>query len=172
MKEKKEFIILDTTSDRYDEWKKAFIADREYDNLSTDFTEDELWDSFVDDNSVWVEETCDYLNVAVEGIIVAYADLGFWNGRCIGAKRMGRKLNSIIDDCGCDNGKFYTDRYNVKGVLHHHDGTHYLTYRLVTPQKVEDIMRRANWGQLTWEYFRKNSKSIRNYVAEIYGWTK
>ena len=168
---KKERIILDTTSDRFDDWKKAFVADKEYDGLDiSEMTDEDYWESFSTDNDVWVEEVNDWLNKPVEGVIIAFAILNLWNGRFVGAKRMGAKLNCIIDACGCDYGKWYAERYDVKGNLYHHDGTNYLTYRIIPEHKVYEILDRAERGHLTWEYFRKNSKSILPQIKQIFEW--
>ncbi len=81
-------------------------------------------------------------------------------------------MNSILSlGDSCDDGKFYCDRYNVKSVLYHHDGRHYVTYRIAKDEDtVERIMERAEAGELTLEYFNRHTKTLRPYVAKVYGW--
>ena len=111
------------------------------------------------------------LDKKLDGIVITFADLGFWDGRKTGARVMGRNLNSILNTCGCDTGEFFTNNGNVKANLHHHDGTQHLTFRLVSFNKANKIMDMAHEGKLTWEYFRRNSKSLIGFLNEIYGWS-
>lgn len=168
---KKDNVILDTTSDRFADWKENFIADKEYDDIDISFmTDDDYWEAFYNDNRVWADELNDWFNEQIDGVIVAFANLDLWNGRFVGAKRMGRKLNDIIDTCGCDHIKLYFDRYDVKGNLYHHDGTNNLTYRFIPDTSnidVYHILDLASNGKLTWEYFRKHTKSLKNTIKEI-----
>ena len=56
-------------------------------------------------------------NLDIEGVgyIVAYADLGFWNGRRIGTKYIGTNINNVLtSSIGCDDVCFYADKYNDK----------------------------------------------------------
>ena len=162
-----EKVIYDNTSDGFDEWKEDYL----YDN-DENFTDEELWERYNESLTLWADDEKMNLNKTLDGVIVAFADLGFWNGRTTGAMKFSDNLKSIIDTCDCDYIELYCNRYDVKSNLMHHDGTHHLIYRLVPHNKVNKIMEHACNGTLTFEYFRKNSKSIRKYVAEIYGWEK
>lgn len=165
-KKNKEIVIIDTINDNFEEWKETFLTERGED--TNDYTENQLYEIYADDMRLYYDETKSTLNKKVNGAIVAFADLGFWNGRRTGIKVMGNNLNSIVDVCGCDDIKLYCDRYNVKSDLTHHDGTHHLTFRLVPFNKVRTMLEKANEGSLTWEYFKKNSKSILKLVKELY----
>ena len=167
MKESKKSVIYDNTSNGFEEWKEDYL----YDN-DRDLSEDELWERYNEMLSIWAGDERMSLNKTLDGVIVAFADLGFWDGRTTGARKFNSNINSIIDTCGCDYIELFCGRYDVKSNLIHHDGTHHLTYRLVPYGKVNKIMEHACNGTLTFEYFRKNSESIRKYVAEIYGWGK
>lgn len=170
-----ERVIIDTyfpNNETFEMWKKDYI-----DNLTADGEDYEeiddtyLYEKYFDDVNYWVEDEIANLNEEIDGVIVAFADLGLWNGRKKGARRFDSNINSIINDCGCDYIKLYADRYNILGKMSHHDGTHYLTYRIAPTHEIaEEIINRASMGQLTEEYFKRKTKSLRKHVAEIYGW--
>lgn len=164
-----EKIILNTCFDNFDEFKQSWIENHENGDIE-DITDNELWESYRTDVEVWQEEVEDWLDKKLDGVIIAFADLGFWDGRRIGARRMGTNLNSIINHCSCDNGKWIAGRYDIKADLHHHDGTHHLTFRLMTYGKAELALYKADCGTLSWDWFRKNSKSIKELVKENLAW--
>lgn len=159
--------IYDNTSDNFSDWKEDYLNEYEH---AKDYSDEDFWVRYNEDLTMWADDEKMNLDKELDGVIIAFADLGFWNGRTVGAKKFTSNLNSIIDVCDCDYIKLYCDRYNVKSNLMHHDGTHYLTYRLAPHNKVNEIMERAKRGILTLEYFNKHTKSLRKTVAEIYGW--
>ena len=166
----KTYTILDTRFDGkdFEEWKSDYL----YDNKDKDYTEEELLNIYYEELFWLTEDEKRNLNKTVDGIIVAFADLGLWNGRFTGAKVYTAKINSILDLCGCDDGHFYSDHRNVQSSLFHHDGTNHLTYRIAKDRKTaERIFWLADSGKLTWDYFRRNTKSLTPIVAKIYGWT-
>lgn len=166
----KTYTILDTRFDNenFEAWKSDYL----YDNEDNNYTEEELLNIYSEELFLQTEDEKCNLNKTVDGIIVAFADLGLWNGRFTGAKLFTGNINSILDLCGCDNGYFYSDRYNVKASLFHHDGTNYITYRVAKDRETaERILWLAESGKLTWEYFHRNTKSLTPMVSEIYGWT-
>ncbi len=79
-----------------------------------------------------------FINYAYElpSTIVSIANLGLWNGRCNGYKIEGRKLSDIFIVGGDYHGvRWYIDtKGNVFGELSHHDGTHYMEYRMFRPE--------------------------------------
>ena len=110
------------------------------------------------------------LNVPVDGYVVAFVDMGRWNGRPKGAKVMGDKVNSIFNVME-DYNKFYCDRWNVRSDLTHHDGTHHCLYRVAASRDAaESLVEQIAYGGLTEEQFKKRTKSLRPYVAQVYGW--
>ena len=153
----------------FEEWKKDYIDF--CNDIEQEYSEDSLYEKYIDDlNDMYWDEQMN-LNKELNGIVVAFANLGFWNGRRDGAKVFNSNLNSILDGCNCDYINVYADRYNVRSELSHHDGTHYLLYRLAPNMEIaERILEKASMGELTEDYFKRNTKSIRNDVANIYGW--
>lgn len=171
-----ERIIVDTrfNADNFNEWKNDLLLSQEDNGIF--YNEDEederdLIETYCKDLQFWAQDEKENLNKEIDGVIVAFADLGFWNGRRIGGKIFNNNISSIVDYCNCDDLKLYCDRYNVKGDLFHHDGTHHLTYRVAKRYDItNDFMQRAESGILTYEYFMKHTKSLLPYVKKIYGW--
>lgn len=164
-----ERVIYDSRFDldEFEAWKQ------DNDELVEEYGDNEtaLINAYMEYISDWVDDEKANLNEQVDGVVVAFADLGFWNGRVTGAKRCGSNVNSVLSLEGCDDGYFYCDRYNVKSNLYHHDGTHYVTYRVAKDEDTaERIVERASTGELTLDYFNRNTKSLRPYVAKVYGW--
>lgn len=171
---KNEKLIYDNypSNADFEDWKKDYIQMcKDLEMPCDENDEDSLFSTYCDQlaDMYWDEEM--NLNKELNGIIVAFANLGFWNGRRDGAKKFSDNLNSILDVCGCDYIKVYADRYNVRSELSHHDGKHYLLYRLAPNREVaEKIIERASMGELTEDYFKRKTKSIRKDVAKVYGW--
>ena len=162
------YLIVDTSFDPQDfeNWKIDLFCSE-----IVECTEDELMARYFQDKENWVWDERANLNKNIDGIIIGFADLGFWNGRTTGAKNFGSNISNIIDMCSCDSGKIYADRYNIKSTLYHHDGQHYCVYRIAkTEQQARKIMELAEQGILTYDYFKKHTCSLRKHVADIYGW--
>lgn len=106
----------------------------------------------------------------IDGVVMAFADLGFWNGRRQGYTILGHNINGIFS-VSEDENEWYGDGFNIRGSLSHHDGTHYVLYRVA-----KDIDEAERIGELIYNReidevgFRKKTRSLYPYVAEIYGW--
>lgn len=110
------------------------------------------------------------LDKFVDGVVVGFASLGLWNGRRNGGRVFGDKANSIFDYCE-DYSKWYADRYNVRGSFSHHDGTNHVLFRVAkSREEAERLVEAVAYEGMTEETFRKRTKSLRPYIAKIYGW--
>lgn len=109
------------------------------------------------------------LNVSVKGCIVAFADLGLWDGRHLGGKVIGDKVKSILYS-DCDYLDWYCDRYDVRCKAVHHDGTNHILYRVA--KDLDDANRLVNLiadGKMDEDAFKKATRSLRPYVVKVYG---
>jgi hypothetical protein len=53
----------------------------------------------------------------------------------------------------------------------HHDGTNYVIYRVANNKEyAEHLVDKIAYGNMSEEEFRKRTKSLRPYVANVYGW--
>ena len=114
------------------------------------------------------------LNKELDGKIIAIADIGLWNGRRSGYKLMGYNLNNILDSFSCDYIKVYADRYNIHSEASHHDGTHYVTFRMIKPnlsdEQVENFLNKVYNGTHTSKDITRYTKSLVGEVNKVYGW--
>lgn len=142
---------------------------------SNEISIDEVPDEWVYDNfNDYLDDERLNLDIETGGYIIAFCQLGFWYGQRIGYRKFGTNVKEIFDYCSCDDGEWYADRYNVRANLFHHDGTHHLVFRYV---KSEDALERVcdaiYDGRIKTEKdFFRNTKSIRPFIAETYGWKK
>lgn len=114
------------------------------------------------------------LNINLENEIIIFGDLGLWDGRVHGYKVI---KSGNIADClysECDYAKWYCDKYNFKFKGVHHDGCNYYTYRVlrkdVTEEQKENFYEAIIEGRCNDRMIRRYTKSIRPYIAEVYGW--
>lgn len=158
------------TNDDYDEWEACMLIDypneesREEEGITIDYEtyHEECSNSLYDERG--------NLDIKVEGCIVAFADLGLWDGRHQGGGIIGSNVKDILRS-ECDYLDWYCDRYNVHCRASHHDGTNYYLYRVAkSREQAENLINAIAYKGMTKEQFMKATKSLRPYVAKVYGW--
>jgi hypothetical protein len=160
-----ERVIFDSEGYTYDEAKKFLIEDQGIE----DPTDDEIYNEIEECNRIAFKD--DRFEFAtrdkhIEGTVIAVANVGRWNGRKDGIKVL-QGFEDVMDFMTrYDEFKIYIDRYNIKGIGHHHDGTDYLTFREVHPRyfrdDIEDIFLSYD-GDV--DRFVKNcTRSLRKYT--------
>ena len=140
-----------------------------------DISDDEINEEINDFQSMDYDDQYRYnLNKELDGKIIAIANIGLWNGRRSGYKLMGYNLNNILDSFSCDYIKVYADRYNVHSEASHHDGTHYVTFRMIKPnlsdEQVENFLNKVYNGTHTSRDITKYTSSLVKEVNKVYGW--
>ena len=108
----------------------------------------------------------------MNGTVVAIANVGRWNGRKNGFKKV-ESMPAIFEFLGkYDEFELFIDRYNLKAIGHHHDGTDYVTFRLV-PDKFdfEDFDCRMftaaddeQWNRVAKRYTRSLRPYFKGYL--------
>jgi hypothetical protein len=134
---------------------------------------------YMPDDSDWQNEVNAHiederLNLSADipgnGCIIAVIDAGRWNGRYISATLCGYSPAHIFDLAEDDN-EYYCDGLNVCARLAHHDGTHYVTYRVApdieTARRIVDGLQS---GRISARTAMRQTKSLAPHVAKIYGW--
>ena len=149
-----EQMMLDLELDFYEpEAERDRLVEllHEYHNFEVDFLREDLRE----------------LNGKLEGDIIGFADLGFWNGRQQGYQKYGRDLASIISGDYYDY-DFHLDAYNLKSILYHHDGRHYVTYRQLkkelTDQQIENFYEKLENFEITQENMGYYTRSLKPLV--------
>ena len=113
------------------------------------------------------------LDIPTTGSIIAIADIGLWNGRAQGYKILNEyNVNAIFKEMQRDECEFYCDRYNVHMVNHHHDGTNHVMFRELKPDvNHEHFLDMIYEGKpITTKTLCRYTRSLRPYIAKVYGW--
>ena len=166
------------TSEEEKDWKKSIIEWLSQEKEERGYTDEDLTeDSQVVDryfhDDIWDAYDCERanLNKVLPNNIIAFGEVGVWTGQHLGGKVLGNNLNNILSCCDCDDMSITYDRYNVHGAFSHHDGTHYMTFRMVKdgvdPDRLIEIQ--AYEGGLTPQQITRYTKSLVPYIKEVYG---
>lgn len=113
------------------------------------------------------------LDIELEENIVILADLGLWFGRRDGYKEIGNNISEALytDD---DYITWYVDRYDMRGDGAHHDGNNHYLYRVwkngITDTQKENFLSKWASGKATRKDITRYTKSLRPYIANVYGW--
>ena len=161
----KKNVIWSNIDTDFDAWKE--------DMLAYGYDEDELtYERYYEDLDIWLDDEKMNLDKDVDGYIIAFATLGLWNGKARAASIYQGNINKILRNLdSCDYEEWYCDRYNVRSTHIHHDGRNTILYRMVdTFEKAETIIDQFLFDNLEEEKIMKKTKSIRPYIAKVYGW--
>lgn len=158
-------IIWSNMNMDYDDWK----ADLESDY--PECTEEQRHDLMYTINHEYLEDERENLNQFVDGRILVIADLGLWNGRRQGYKILSNNIKDILyTDSDCV--EWYSNDKDIRATMVHHDGTNFLTYRVIKEDRNIDHLLDAiyNGKSISRQKLGYYTKSLYPYVAKIYGW--
>lgn len=133
--------------------------------------EDKQYKLIVKENKWMLDDEVANLDKYLDNKIIIIADLGLWNGRKQGCKLLGSNLNNIFEIGSFDNAHWYYDRYDVKCINPHHDGTNYYIFRELKDDKYWDsqIVPKILNQTLTKKDITRYTRSLKPYVKNIYG---
>lgn len=170
----KSYLYL--TSDEENDWRKQIV---EIMNEDLDEDEDKITDEddyavterlYEDINMTYDDEKLN-LNKKLPNNIIAIADMGLWDGRHRGGKVLRNNLNEVLYYGSCDDLYVYVDRYDVHAEMAHHDGTHFVTYRMVKEGiDAEELLDKLVYNGLSKQEITRYTKSLKPYVKAVYGW--
>ena len=142
-----------------------YIEDNAQEIFEKEPTEDEIWERAAEMVDMEYEDMRSLLNKKYDYNIVCFADLGLWNGRREAHKILGHNLNECLKGFiqGDTNLHVYVDRYNLCADESHHDGTNHYTFKVLK----NDI---GNPEEASYNKLKKNCRSLRKDVKEIFGW--
>ena len=101
----------DEAREYYQDCQREYLEDDGY------TVSDEEWGEEV---YRWLDDERMNLNVQVDGVIIAFGDLGLWRGRRQGYQILGSNVADILHS-SCDDNEWYGDGYNIRGRMAHHD---------------------------------------------------
>ena len=158
------------TNDDYDEWERCMLIDypdeasREEEGIEINY------ERYYADCDQYLYDERANLDVEVDGWIVAFGVLGLWDGNHNAGCTFGNKVKNILKS-ECEYIDWYCDRYNVRCRASHHDGTNHYLYRVAKDrEQAKRLVDAIAYEGMTEEEFRKSTKSLRPYVAKVYGW--
>ena len=162
--------IIFTTDYNEDDYKEAY---EEWLEMNEYTPEDRSLEGYIQDSlAIFAQD--EYSNLSKEcGQIIAIADLGLWDGRH-SAYQLSKKgnLNAIFDMIHGDDYEIFVDGNDVKAIVHHHDGTNYITFREVREgrniQRICDML--YNQEEVSNRLISAYTKPLGKLVASIYGW--
>ena len=171
---KKKNVICTNKNVFDEEFQKScreWLAEVNYDGDEDEVDEYDLEEYMAENNSQCVDDERSNLkseNTGFNGFIVAFVDLGLWDGH-----HQGTAIYNDIPDIlstSCDYYEWYCDAYNVIGDFDHHDGSNHALYRWVeTREKAERIKNKIYNCEMDEAQFKKATKSLRPFVQEVYG---
>ena len=157
-------------NNNYDEWERCMLIDypdetaREEDGIEINY------EAYYEDCDNWLSNERTNLDIQVDGVIVVFADLGLWDGHHNGAKTVGSNVSNILRS-NDDYLDWYCDRYNVRCEGVHHDGTNTYLYRVARDEEqARRLVNSIAYEGMTEQEFMRATKSLRPYVARVYGW--
>ncbi len=155
------------TNDDFDEWKESMIANMGEDETEDDFNEER----YAEDCSIFLDDERSNLNVPIDGCIVCFAVLDLWDGQYKGAKIVGDNVKKILDTSCGDYVTWFCDRFNARCEDTHHDGTNTYLYRIAKNRKqAETLVNKIAYEDMTEKEFRKATRSVRPFIAKVFGW--
>ena len=158
------------TNNDYAEWEACMKEDYPTEESLKEEGLEISYDQYYKDCDLYLDDERCNLDKEVNGVIVAFADLGLWNGRTNGARIEGTNVKDILHS-NCDYLDWYCDRYNVRCSASHHDGTNLYLYRVAKDwEQAERLVNKIAYGGMTEEQFMKATRSLRPYVVKEYGW--
>lgn len=157
-------------SNDYDEedWRESF---EDWCEINDYDKEEEDIDNYINESiSTWLDVERMNLNEEVDGVIVAFTSLGLWDGMHNGSSVFGTNVRNILRS-NCDYITWFCDRYNVRCDASHHDGTNHYLYRVAKDEETaKRLAYKIAYEGMTEKQFMKATKSLRPYVAKVYGW--
>lgn len=164
--------LIWTNIDLYDEETMKETRDFMREENYTDLSDNNVMRVIDDNNNMYIEDERDNLSqkyTGFKGYVVAFAELGLWNGVHI-ASKVYNDISNILQNTSCDECEWYLDEWNVRFRGVHHDGTNNVLYRYVdTEKRANDIMNKIVCGGMNLKQFKKATKSIRPFVQKVYG---
>ena len=156
-----------------EDWRKDYeevARENEWDEDISD--PDNLWQYMIATHNTYLDDERYNLNKYLDGRILIIADLGLWNGRKQGYKIIDGNISNILYDNDADFIEWYADQYNIRATAHHHDGTNHYLYREIREDRNIQILLddTYNGREISRSKLNYYTRSIRPYVAEIYGW--
>lgn len=157
-------------------WQNYDVDPADWEDFFNEFypdsDEDERWQMALEQNWDYLDDERMNLDVDLPGQIVVVGTLGLWNGRVSGYKlEKAKNLNGCLDFMkDCEYAEWYVEDGEFCSRQSHHDGTNYVTYRLLPDSTSDEIWEKVKYGDCTSEDLMGWTESLAPYVCKVYGW--
>ena len=175
MKEKR-YTIWQNIDDSIVDWKYDYqeaheLSDKDMEEVS----DDEIYNWMYEMLYEYLDDERANLNIKLDDEIIVIGDLGLWNGRVTGYKTIPScNIKDCLYDSDCDYCDWYCDRYDFRFDGFHHDGRNHYLYRTwakgLTFTQKENFLEKLYSGKATHKDVLRYTRSIRPYIAKVYGW--
>lgn len=168
----KKRIIWSNMNINPDDWKEGYKEIAEENGWEED-TDDEnnLWNYIYEELDHYIDDERMNLDVTTDGRILVVADLGLWYGRRQGYRILDGNVKNILS-ADVDYVEWYSDGYNIKATVAHHDGTNYYEYRVIREDRnIQNLLDAIyNGEEITRKKLNYYTRSLEPYVRRVYGW--
>lgn len=155
-----------------DEYGKEVEVTRE--EYSKTITDEKLYDECYENNNLWFDDERVNLScIEDSGELIAIADVGRWNGRVSGYK----KIESLPDVLysSCDYERVYVDSNgDLRKEESHHDGNNSILYRYfkdnLTEEQKDNFLDKIYNGECTQKDITRYTRKAGVGIAKVYGW--
>ena len=151
-------LLDETAREYYQNFKREELDDDAY-KVSDEEWSDEVYNELGDERQ--------NLNKDVNGVIIAFGDLGLWNGRKQGYQILGDNIAGILQSTQYD-AEWYGDGYDIRGRMSHHVPCA-IGFGISTPEqakKMADISDGAIVGSAIIKLLEKHGKEAPDYIGE------
>lgn len=137
-------------------------------------TEEKLYDECYSMNDLWFDD--ERLNLSCvedSGELIAIADIGRWNGRVSGYKRI-KDLPDVLYS-SCDYERVYVDSNgDLRKDESHHDGSNSILYRYLkeslTEEQKDNFLDKIYNGKCTQKDITRYTRRAGVGIAKMFGW--
>lgn len=178
MKEARENILdnvfwdLDTVilTDEYG--KEVEVTREEY--AKAKLTDERLYDECYENNNLWFSDEIENLSSVDDyGELIAIADVGRWNGRASGYKKI-KSLPDVLYS-SCDYERVYVDSNgDLRKDESHHDGSNSILYRYfkdnLTEEQKDNFLDKIYNGECTQKDITRYTRKAGVGIARMFGW--
>ena len=175
MKEKR-YTVWQNIDNSIVDWKYDYQEAHELsDEEMKEVSENEIYNWMYEMLYEYLDDERANLNIIVPNGILVIANLGLWDGRRHGYKEIvSGKISDCLYDNDCDYCDWYCDRYDLRFTGYHHDGTNHYIYRTwadnISEEQKGNYLEKLYKGIDTHADMLKYTRSIRPYIAKVYGW--
>lgn len=155
-----------------DEYGKEVEVTRE--EYAKTISDEKLYDECYENSNMWFDD--ERLNLSCvddSGELIAIADVGRWNGRASGYKKI-KSLPDVLYS-SCDYERVYVDSNgDLRKEESHHDGSNSILYRYfkdsLTEEQKDNFLDKIYNGECTQKDITRYTRKAGVGIAKMFGW--